>query len=535
MRRSAALRTLLGIALAGGLPRRSVAAEPHVLRYGDGLDVSSLNPLLATTGNTAAFSELTMAHFLRFDPHGTPIPELIVDVPTRANGGISADGKSLTFHLRRGARWSDGAPFDASDVLYSVAVARDSRNNLFVRDPWEKIADVAARGKFTVRFRLKEPFSPFIIWYFASGSASCVLPRHVLGPSTVINTAPYNGLPVGIGPFRYTAYRRGSDVEMEANPHYWRGQPKLERIVYKLIPNQNTLLTQLQTGELDLWQAVSGPLTTVAKGLEGKRWTTWLSNFMSAIYFNTSHPPVSDPRVRRALRLATDRKNVFDKVMLRNGVMTESLIPVVNPDFLALPLSNYDPAAAERMLDEAGWTLGADGVRVKDGAALALDLALPSGYQPSEIFADLLKENWAKVGVRLTIHVCPSAQFFTTYANGGVIETGKFDVALLSQAVPLLYADIAGAYGCRSIAPHGANFIRYCDPDVDALNERYVQTYDRRMQKVLAARIQRLVDRDCPMIEIYERAFVSVFDANLTGYAPNPFSYWGDPLKLDIT
>src|SRR5579875_108526 len=534
MRRSTALASLLALAAAGALPRPSSAEEPHVLRYADGLDVSSLNPFLATTGHTAAFAELTMAHFVRFGPQGDPIPELIAEVPTQANRGISANGTTLTYHLRRGVRWSDGAPFDASDVLYSVAVAKDSRNTLFVPDPWRHVADVAARGKHTVLFRLDKPFAPFIVWYFGAGSPSCVLPRHVLGPSTLINTAAYNGLPVGVGPFRFSAYHRGSAVEMEANPYYWRGRPKLERVVYKLIPNQNTLLTQLRTGEIDLWQAISGPLTAVAKGLAGKRSSTWLSNFMSAIYFNTSHKPVSDPRVRRALRLATDRRTIFDKVMLRNGVMTESLIPVVNPDHLAIPLSKYDPGAAARLLDSAGWRLGPGGVRTKNGAPLALDLAIPSGYEPSEVFADLLRENWGKIGVRVTIHVWPTAQFFTTYANGGVIETGKFDVALLSQGVPLLFADIGGAYTCASIAPHGANFVRYCDPKVDALNERYVQTYDPRKRKAIAAQMQRLVDEDCPMIEIYERAFVSVYDARLTGYAPNPYSNWGDPLELDI-
>ncbi|MGH7661228.1 MAG: hypothetical protein ACRENA_10000, partial [Vulcanimicrobiaceae bacterium] len=91
------------------------------------------------------------------------------------------------------------------------------------------------------------------------------------------------------------------------------------------------------------------------------------------------------------------------------------------------------------------------------------------------------------------------------------------------------------AYTCVSIAPHGANFIRYCNPKVDALNARYVQTYDRSKRKSIAAQTQRLMDDDCPMIELYERAFVSVYDARLTGYAPNPYSNWGDPMALNIT
>jgi peptide/nickel transport system substrate-binding protein len=527
------LAALWTVSCVFAVPARA-AYQPHVLRYSDMLDISSLNPFFATSGNITALTELTMAEFVRFDAHGNPVPELITTIPTRANGGISADGKTITYHLRRGVRWSDGAPFDADDVVYTVGVAKNTQNNLAVHDPWDRLASATERDKYTVVFRLKEPYATFIQDYFSTQSNSCILPKHILGPGTLINDAAYNGLPVGIGPFRYVAYHRGSDVDMEANPYYWRGKPKLHEVVYEVIPDENTLMTELQSGGVDLWDLINGTLLNRAKALPAHRSATRLSNYLGGVFFNTAHPRVSDPTVRRALRLATDRTMIFDKVFFRNGALTESVIPRVAKDYLALPLSKYDPAEAARMLDADGWKLGPDRVRHKDGVALSLDLAIPSGYLPSETLAALLKEDWSKIGVGATIHVWSTAQFFATYSAGGIIQTGKFDAALFSTSVGPIFANINGVYDCAGIPPNGLNADRYCNHEVDALNERYLHSYDPRVQRAAADGMQRLIDRDAPAIILYERAFVSVYDARLTGYNPNPFSYWGDPLQLDI-
>ncbi|HEY1728738.1 MAG TPA: peptide ABC transporter substrate-binding protein [Candidatus Baltobacteraceae bacterium] len=510
------------------------AYQPHVLTYADGGDISSLNPFLATEGNAPLYSELTMAQFVRFDAHGNPIPELITEIPTRTNGGISNDGKTITYHLRPNVKWSDGHPFDADDVIFTVAVAKDDRNNLYIRDPWDRITSVSAPNKYTVLFHLEEPYATFIEDYFSTQSSSCILPRHIIGPGTQINQAPYNSLPVGIGPFRYAAYKRGDSVVMEANPYYWRGRPKLQRVVYKIITDQNTLMTQLQTGEISLWPAINGPLLDRAKALPGKRSTTWLTNFVGGIFFNVAKPQLSDPHVRRALRLATDRATLFDKVVHRNGVLTQSLVPRTSVDYLDISVTKLDPDAAARMLDAAGWKLGGDGLRHKNGVALTIDLAIPSGYQPSEILASILKEDWAKIGVGVTIHMWSTPQFFAPYTSGGIIQRGRFDAALYSNASGPIFASINGYFDCASIPPRGGNSDRYCNHQVDALDNRYLHSYDPRVRRQAAAAMQRLLDQDAPAITIYERKYVSVFDNRLTGYYPSSFSFWGDPLELDI-
>lgn len=517
------------------LPASHAAAyEAHVLRYADGLDISSLNPFFASSGNAAAMTELTMGEFTRLDPKGNSIPELVTVIPTRANGGISADGRTITWHLRHGVKWSDGAPFDADDVTYTVAVAKNTQNNLFVHDPWDRLLGTSQPDKYTIVFHLKEPYATFVSDYFSTQSSSAILPKHILGPGTLINEAPYNALPVGMGPFRYKAYHRADSVEMEANPYYWRGRPKLSEVIYKIVTDQNTLMTQLQTGELDLWDLINGTYAARAKALPEKSNATRLSPFMSGVFFNTTHPQIADPAVRRALRLATDRETVFDKIVLGNGVITESVIPQISRGWLNLPLTKYDPPAAAKLLDAAGWKIGADGVRHKNGLTLTVDVAIPSGYQPSATLAAILHDDWGKIGVGVTIHTWSTSQFFAIYSAGGILQTGKFDAALFSQGLGPVFPNINGVYDCESVPPHGANVGRYCNHTVDALNDRLLHSYDEKTQNGSAASFQRIIDQDAPTTILYERAFLAVYDNRLTGYHPHPFSYWGDPLQLDI-
>lgn len=531
------LTALLALLLAASLaPTEPASAyEAHVLHYSDTLDINTLNTWIATSGNSQTLTELTGAFFTRLDANGNPTPELVTVLPTQANGGISHDGKTITWHLRHGVKWSDGQPFDSSDVTYTWNVAQDKTNDINTRDIWDRMAGITAPDKYTVVFHLKTPYATFVVDYFNTQSNNCVLPKHILGPGTNFNQAPYNALPVGIGPFRYTAFNRGNDVEMEANPYYFRGLPKLHKIIYKMISDQNTDMTQLTTGELDLWDTINGTLAATAKALPGKAWATRLSQFMSAIFFNTTKPQLKDPAVRRALRLATNRPEIFDKVVLRNGALTESVVPRMAHGYLDLPVTKYDPAAAEAMLDAAGWKRGANGIRRKSGVTLSLELVIPSGYTPSATLAALLQSDYNKIGVAATIRTYASGQFFGPYSAGGIIQTGKFDAVLHSQSIGPVYGNINGVLTCNSIPPAGFNETHFCSAKVDALNDTYLHSYDRSVQDKAAAEFQRIIDNDAPLIMIYERAFLAVYDKRLTGYHPNSFSNWGsDPMGIDI-
>jgi peptide/nickel transport system substrate-binding protein len=521
------------IALAMGFPS-SAAYIPHVLRFNyDEDDISNLNPFLATAAPIGPLSELTSAEFVRFDASGKPVPDLVTTIPTKANGGISPDGRTLTWHLRHGLRWSDGKPLTSADVLYTYRVATDRDNDITVREPWERLSSLTAPDPYTVVFRFKQPYALFLGDFFSTVSPTCILPEHVLGPGTKINESPYNALPVGAGPFRYTAFNRGDSVVLEPNPYYWRGRAKLKQIFYKLITDENTDFTELQTGELDLWAFVNGALADRVRSLPGKAFIAFPSGVVSGVYFNVRRPMVSDPRVRRALRLATDQRTIVEKIALGNGLTQRSVIGANLPDYLPLPPLPYDPRRAAALLDEAGWKRGAGGLRRKGGTALVIELAIPAGYAPSANEANVLHQDWGAIGVGVSVHVWSDSQFFAPSAAGGVVQSGKFDAALLSQG-GALYANVSPYFTCDSFPPNGFNIVRYCNPKVDALNAKYEQTFDPARRKRLAASMQRLIDADVPVIVLYERLSVSAFDDRLRGYRPGTFNSWGDPLRLDL-
>lgn len=534
VRRFAAVLFVLLVALDSGGSSRARAAQSHVLRWSDSLDVQTLNPLLATSANITWLGQLTMAHFTRSDVNDALVPDLITEIPSTANRGISRDGLSITYHLRRDVKWSDGVPFDADDVTFTVGVILNRDNNISSRDAWDHVASASATDKYTVVFRLKSPYAPFASRFFASSTPSCVLPKHLLSSFATINEAPYNALPVGIGPFRYTAFRRGDAVEMEANPYYFRGRPKLSKIVYKIITDENTLYTQLQTGELDLWASVGGTFSDRVQHLAGIRAVTAPSPYMSAIYFNTTSPAVRDRDVRRALRLATDRVYLLHDVFHDSGTLAESVVPRISEDYdPGLPQAPYDLAAAERLLDAAGWKRGPDGTRGKNGVALMVNIAIPSGYAPSSVTAEVLRSAWGKIGVGVDVKSYAAGTFFASASAGGILSSGKFGAAMLSLP-GLRLAEIAQDYGCAYAPPNGFNETRYCNGTVDAEMDAYDRSYDPKKRAQLAREFQRRIDEDAPAIVTYERNFIYAFNERLTGFQPRAFGPFDNVLDVDM-
>ncbi|MDP9023950.1 MAG: ABC transporter substrate-binding protein, partial [Candidatus Eremiobacteraeota bacterium] len=211
LRKSAAVALVTALLLSVGTKasdaqdaagRANAWTTPHVLTISDGGDVTTLNPHLSQFASVANLSEMTMAWLLKWDEHNQPYPELATEVPTKANGGISKDGLTITYHLRKGVRWSDGAPFDADDVVFSTAAVNNPANDEGSR--LDQIVNVDEPDKFTVVFHLKKPYSLSTVVFFSSCCANpSLLPKHLLAQYPNINDVPSNSLPVGIGPFKF--------------------------------------------------------------------------------------------------------------------------------------------------------------------------------------------------------------------------------------------------------------------------------------------------------------------------------------------
>src|SRR5271156_1812345 len=386
----------------GGTARVNRFTTPGVLRYSDGEDIGGLNLHIVPQVSVGWLTQFTGAYLIRFDDHSRPYPELLTRVPSLQNGDISRNGLTITYRLRRGAVWSDGAPFTADDVVFSFAAVNNPLNNEYSRAGFEKIADVGKKGDDTAIVRLKEPYGSFFITYFSTQNIP-LLPKHLLGNLPNINDAPYNALPVGIGPFKYSVWRRNDAVEMIADPAYFRGRPKLDKIVYKTVTDWNTIETLLRTGELDL--AVLAPSNVYDRlaAIPGFRGIGQPSALRAQIEFNCSKAPLDDPVVRHALRLAIDRRAIVAKVEHGHGYLTESLTGPLSPDDANLPLEPYDPKRAAALLDSRGWLAGPSGVRSKDGVPLTIEIANITGRPERDAWVILISSWWSAIGVRTSL------------------------------------------------------------------------------------------------------------------------------------
>ena len=520
---------------SGSEGRVNSYTQAHVLRYSTAEDLVGLNPHLNQQTTLGLMASLTMAWLIKWDAHNQPIPELATDVPSKANGGISADGKTITYHLRKGVKWSDGAPFNADDVIFSTNAVLNKANNEVSRTGWDLITKMDEPDKYTVVYHLSKPYAPFLPTFFSSAGANpCVLPKHILGSLANINTAPYNALPVGIGPFKYESWKRGDSVTLVPDPNYFGPKPKLQKIVFKLIPNRDTVLSQLQTGELDMWYPVPGSYFAKAGNLPALSYIRQPSYYFNHYDFNLTSPRVKDVAVRQALRLGVDRATLRHKIGHDLGILQESPISPAAPYAVkGIPNIPYDVAKANALLDQAGWVRGADGIRAKNGVKLNLELATSTGSQDVDEQIELIRSNWKQIGVAIDVHHYLSSLLFAPYQNHGIIYSGTFDVVFFAWGLDPI-GDLSNLYACNQIPPNGQNDLHWCNPKADAAMAKAKTLYsyaERQPYEDIA--VKELVN-DAPTIVSTVREDVWLFNKDLKNFHPNQVSPFDNMTDVDI-
>ena len=284
------------------------------------------------------------------------MPDAAAAVPTRANGGISADGKTITYRLRKNAVFSDGAPLTASDVAFTWRQVLNKNNNVANHFPYDLAESVTAKDPQTVVVRLREPNAAFAAFFMRCGTQGSILPEHLLRGKHDLNRDPFNRQPVGSGPFVVTAFQPGVVVELARNPHWWGKRPALDRITYRIIPNENSLLVALRTHEIDFYYAAPEQQYRELRGLAGVHVSARPFAAYEQVTFNTRRAPFDDVRVRRAAAQVIDwdvlQRSVYLAVDLPGVTDVFPLSWAFDPSVKPYP---HDLGAARKLLDAAGW------------------------------------------------------------------------------------------------------------------------------------------------------------------------------------
>jgi peptide/nickel transport system substrate-binding protein len=523
-----------GGATEGG--RTNTWTTPHVLTMGDGEgDVNSLNPHLATFQDVFYMAEMTMGWLVKWDEHNQPYGELATQVPTKANGGVSADGLTVTYHLRKGVKWSDGAPFDADDVVFSTKAVLNMANNETARIGWDQIVKIDEPDKFTVVYHFKKPFSGFVETFFStSGANPCVLPKHILGNLPNINKAPYNALPVGIGPFKFQSWQRAEQVVMVANPLYFRGRPKLDKVIMKLIPDRNTMLSLVQSHSIDMWFLIPGKYLAAVSEVPGYTIVRQPSYFYNHYDFNVTRPIDRDLVVRQALRYALDRKEIVHKIGHDVGIVQDVSTPLNAPYAVKdIGVTPFDLDKANALLDGAGWVRGPDGIRSKNGVKLVLDFATSQGTPDVDQQIELVRSNWKKIGVDINVHRYPAALMFAPAADGGVVYSGKWDVVIYASGNDAI-GDLSAPYACGSVPPAGQNDLRWCNKRADAAMTAVFGQFDQADRNKSVHVVEEELVKDVPTIVTAIREDIFAYNKDLKNWHPNAISPFDNMMDVDI-
>lgn len=509
--------------------------KPHVLRYATGEDFNSLNPLLSSQTTVDLMAELTMAWLIKSDDHDRPVPELLTVIPDQHNGGVSKDGKTITFHLRRGVKWSDGVPFSADDVVFSIHQVLNTANNVISRSGWDRIQKIDEPDKYTVVLHLSKPYSPFVETFFSTiGANPAVMPKHLLAQYPNLNNIPYNAKPIGIGPFKYKEWERGQRVVMVPNPLYFRGAPRLKEIDFEIIPDTNTIMTQMEAKQLDLWYAVTGTYANRFKTMTPFTVLTQPNYYFRHVDFNLSSPKLKDKAVREALRYAIDRRTIIDKVYQGVGVLQEQPAPKISaywdPNIAQVP---FDIAKANQILDAAGWKRGPDGVRAKNGVKLDLNFVSFSGAPVSDQTIEQIRSTWRQIGVNITVQHYLESLMFAPYGENGILYRGKFDVTYFSWGLGIT-GDLSNLYSCDLIPPQGQNILHWCNPKANRAMHQLYSHYDQSQRNADDAIVMSELVKDVPTVVMMGTELVWAYNKDLHNFHPGAVAPFDDFMNVDI-
>lgn len=509
MSRFRLLLALLGVCAACSHTGSRHTSGATLFFSGLGGEPDSLNPMLSDEADELNFSHLYMSYLIENDNRGDAIPEIARVVPTLANGGISHDERTVTYHLRRNVRWQDGRALTAADVLFSYRAIVDPRNDVPTRVGYEEVRAIRAPDPHTVVVRLRRRFSPFAQYFFGPQGTGAIMPAHLLQGVPDLNHSAYNERPIGSGPYRVVEWRHGESITLSANPLYWRGKPSIDRIVYRIIPDSNTRLEQLRTGEVDAYFDVDPQLLPQVRRIPGIRVAVTPVADLHVLRFNLRDPTVRNARLRRAIATAIDRQRLVAAATHRSGVVVDADQPINGWAYdPATPTIGYDSAGAKRLLA---------------GRSIDLTLAIaPQIINGSPLVAEILQDDLARIGIHAIIKRYPSGMFYGLAAQGGILAGGRYQLAYDAWWILGNDPDDSWQFACTQIPPAGLNYSFWCDRRADDAARAALSTVDRVRRKADYAIVQRAIVADLPILTLWQVRIPNAYRTYVHGIAPSP-------------
>ena len=527
---------LPGTAVTAGAGMRAATGDKVTFTVGVTQDVDSLNPF---TGIASASYEI---YQLQYETLTDYAAKDFSAAPALAQSwDTSPDGLTWTYHLRPGVKWSDGQPLTAHDVAYTfnrVMTGKYEQTNFgnYVAG----LTSVEATDDLTVVMKVKKP-SPIMLHLYVY-----ILPEHIWKDIDEKKVKSFGNEPgpdglVGSGPYRVVEHKKGQFIRMEVNKSYYKGAPKVDEVVFRVFQNEDSLAQALRRGEIDFADSLTANVFDSLKNAEGvKTFPASYSGF-DEIAFNTGaalddgtpigdgHPALKDVKLRQALSYAIDNKTLVDRVLGGYGEPGSSFIPPLYQSLHYDPGATaytFDPEKAKTLLDEAGYTMGPDGIRTMPGGGRKLTFRLlgRSSSQNSKQTVEFVT-GWLKdVGIDV------KPKIVSEDALTEIIGEGKFDMFEWGWVVEPDPNYQLSTFTCanRSYKDGGSIYANlsdsfYCDKQYDALNAQQAEQIDPAQRAETVKQMQKMVyDAAAYMITFYYDNLEAYRSDRFTGFQPQP-------------
>ena len=491
---SAAFAQASGTPQRGGTLVISLAPEPQ-----------TISAAFLTTMQTTMIAGKISEGLVWFDEKLQPQPELA------ESWAFAPDGLSLTLNLRRNVKWHDGRDFTSADVAFSLL-------NIWQkfhpggRLAYASVTAVDTPDAHTAVLRFSRP-TPYLLAFLNVYGAQ-VVPKHVYEGTDLLKN-PANNAPIGTGPFRFKEWVRGSHIALERNPNYWRnGQPYLDGVVFKFIPEAAARAVALAGGEVQVALASNIPISNLTQFADKAKYriNTTDGNYLASIQLvqvNTRRPQLADKRVRQALMYALDREALLRVVYRGYGRVAQSAIPSTVPAFFSNKGKQYkhDPQQAEALLDAAGLKRQGNAPRFK----LTLDYG--TGSLEATRTAEFIKQNLARVGIEVELRVSDAGVYLKR-----VFGDADFDLFLTSlHNLPDPTLGVQRWYWSKNIARGvpWSNGSGYANPELDQLMEAAAVEGDPARRRALIDQWQAFLQEEVPILDLVELDWITVSSTRL--------------------
>ena len=493
------------------------------MRIGIHVSPASLSPILATDTTEGMLARFVFDPLTEVDDHGNAVPVLASVVPSTANGGISADGRTITFHLRHGVHWQDGALFTSKDVAFTYRAIMNKNNNVATRYGFTEVDRVATPDAYTIIFHLRERFAPIVTTLFGdSDNPYQILPAHLLEHYPSLNNVTFNSAPVGTGPFVFDTWARGDHIKYHANPLYFRGKPKLQTILVRLIPDENTALNELRTHDID-WLFEPSPQTfPQIRAMSDIRYSFTQQNAYGGMLMNLQRPALQDVRVRHAIEAAINKQAIVTRFTYGTTTLAqEDLPPSIWAFSPTAQAEAYRPDHARTLLRDAGYLPGPDGIMTRNGSRLSLQLSYAQGNATNALVSVAVQSDLRNVGIETQIRTYVATLLFAPAGMDGILARGRYDLNL-SGWYSGVDPDDSSQFLCAARPPEGSNYTNYCNAEMEAAQKVALSTYDQSVRRAAYARIEHNLAKNVPQIFFYHPRSIQAFNPDFSGLRPSP-------------